>query len=54
MRDKIIAIAAFAILAGFLAILVIEVPRVDLGAVVLLTLVLAGYDFLRTFREKAK
>lgn len=54
MSDKIIAFVAFAILVGFLGILIVEVPRIDLGAVILLTVVLAGYDFLRTFRERAK
>lgn len=52
MRDMTLAIAAFAVLAAFLAILFFTVPRIDLGAVIALTLVLAGYDFIRSFREK--
>ena len=39
------ALFAFALLAAFLGILVWYVPRLDLAAVVLVTLLLAGYDF---------
>ncbi|WP_199223177.1 hypothetical protein [Oricola cellulosilytica] len=52
MRNMILAIVAYAILTGFLAILFFTVPRADLGAVIALTLGLAGYDFIRNFREK--
>jgi hypothetical protein len=37
-------LTAFAALAAFLGILVYWVPRIDLTAVILFTLALAGYD----------
>ena len=52
MRDTVLSIVAFLILVGFLGILLYEVPRVDLGGVIVFTLVLAGYDFLRALRER--
>ncbi len=45
MTDKIMALAAFVVLAIFLGILVWFVPRIDLGAVVAVTLFLVAYDF---------
>jgi uncharacterized membrane protein YfcA len=55
MTDKILALMAFLVLAGFLGILVRFVPRVDLIVVVVLCLILAGADFyLATFRRKKK
>lgn len=45
MRDTLLAIAGFLVLLGFLAILVMWVPRVDLTIVVLITLGMAAYDF---------
>ena len=45
MRDRLMAILSFAVLTLFLGVLVWNVPRLDLGAVVLATLALAGYDF---------
>jgi hypothetical protein len=44
MTDFLMRLLAFALLVGFLGILVGDVPRVDLGAVVLVTLALTGYD----------
>lgn len=44
MIDQVLRAAAFAALVGFLGILVYWVPRVDLAAVILLTLALAAYD----------
>ena len=41
---RVLALVAFAVLAGFLAILAIEVPEPDLVAVIVLTVVLAGWD----------
>lgn len=46
MTDRLMATFAFLVLTGFLAILVWFVPRLDLGAVVAVTLLLAGYDLL--------
>lgn len=45
MTDLILKAFAFAILAAFLGILVIWVPRIDLGLVIAVTLVLTGIDF---------
>jgi hypothetical protein len=44
MTDALMRLAAFAALIAFLGILIWYVPRLDLGAVALVTLVLAGYD----------
>ena len=44
MTDQLMRLAAFAALAAFLGILVYWVPRIDLTAVILVTLALAGYD----------
>lgn len=45
MLEKIIGIAAFAVLVGFMAILFGFVPDVDLAIVVVVVALLAGYDF---------
>ncbi len=47
MTDQLMRAAAFAALVGFLGVLVVWVPRVDLTAVILVTLALAGYDLFR-------
>lgn len=47
MIDRVVALLAFAVLAGFLGILLWNVPRLDLGAVIVVTLLLGGYDFVR-------
>lgn len=44
--NRLTALFAFLVFAGFLAILVIEVPSIDLVLVIALTAALAGYDFL--------
>lgn len=46
--NRALAILAFAALAGFLGILVVEVPSPDLIAVVVLTAVLAGIDLFKS------
>jgi len=51
MSDAIMRLAAFALLVGFLGILVWHVPRLDLGAVVLVTLIAAGYDLFVVSRR---
>lgn len=51
MTDKIMALIAYAILFGFLVVLILYVPRWDLGGVILATLLLAGYDTLLAVRE---
>lgn len=45
MNDRIPALVGFLMLAVFLAILVWHVPRLDLGAVVAVTLAFAAWDF---------
>ena len=47
MTDQLMRAAAFATLVGFLGILVFWVPRIDLTAVILVTLGLAAYDLFR-------
>ena len=45
MSDRLMQIAAFLVVAGFLGIVFYHVPRLDLGAVIVITLVGIGYDF---------
>lgn len=45
MTDRIMAIVAYLVLLGFLVVLVVGVPHLDLIAVAVITLVLAGWDF---------
>ena len=45
MTRYALALLSFLALAGFLGILLWGVPRLDLGLVIALTLVLAGIDF---------
>jgi hypothetical protein len=45
MIDKLLAILAFGVLVVFLGVLVWKVPRLDLGAVVVITLLFVAYDF---------
>lgn len=47
MTARILALVAFLVLGGFLFILGWALQRVDLWAVVILTLALAGWDFVR-------
>ena len=51
MTDTFLKLLAFAFLAGFLGILFLWVPRIDLGIVLGITLLLAGIDF---FWKRAK
>ena len=46
MRQHILPVLAIAFLLGFLGILVWEVPRLDLGVVVAVTLFFAVWDLL--------
>lgn len=52
MSDLIPKILAFAALAIFLGILIWHVPRIDLGAVLLLSVCLAAWDFFAPSRGK--
>ncbi|MCF3972606.1 hypothetical protein [Paracoccus salsus] len=51
MTDKIMAIVAYLVLLCFLGILLWHVPRLDLGGVLLFTLVLAGVDTAQVLRS---
>jgi hypothetical protein len=42
--ERLLSVVSFALLCAFLAVLVIHVPRVDLGAVLLISVLLCGYD----------
>lgn len=50
--DRLLALLALLILAGFLGILVAFVPSIDLIAVVGLTLALAVFDMYRSTRRR--
>ena len=53
MLDKILGVAAILVLFGFMAVLVIFIPDVDLILVTLVVSSLAGYDFFITlFKPK--
>lgn len=53
MLDKILGVAALAVLAGFMAVLVIFVPDFDLILVTVVVTAMAAYDFYITlFRSK--
>ena len=49
---RLLALIAFAVFTGFLAILAFEVPSPDLIAVILLTTALVAYDFFSSTRKK--
>jgi len=51
MSDALMRLVAYALLVAFLGILVWYVPRFDLGGVVLLTLLAAGYDLFVVSRR---
>lgn len=46
--NRLLALLAFLIFAGFLLILAIEVPSPDLIAVIALTVALAAYDMIKS------
>lgn len=52
MRDMMLVILALAVLCGFFGILLWFVPRWDLGSVIAITLLLAGYDLLLHGRRR--
>jgi hypothetical protein len=51
MNDIAMRLFAFLTLAGFLGILVLHVPRIDITLLVLGTLACAGYDFFFAHRR---
>lgn len=55
MLDRIIGILAFAVLVGFMGVLLGFVPDVDLAIVVVVVALLSGYDFyLMLFKNNEK
>jgi hypothetical protein len=50
--NKVMALFAFAVLLGFLGILLSHVPRWDLIGVVTVTVALAGWDLIQNMRDK--
>lgn len=54
MIDRVLAVLAYLTLVCFLAVLVWHVPRWDLGLVVLITVVLAGFDTAQIMRRHAQ
>jgi hypothetical protein len=52
--NRIMAIFAFLVLVGFLAILMIHVPRLDLGAVIVVTILLAAWDLFTTHGNRKR
>lgn len=51
MTDRIMGLMGIATLAGFLGILLWKVPRVDLGAVIAITLALVLWDFFSSAQK---
>ena len=45
MSDRLMQIVAVLAVAGFLGIVLMHVPRLDLGAVIVITLAAMVYDF---------
>lgn len=52
MRNRILSLIAFSVLAGFFGILVVEVPSPDLIIIVALVVGLAGYDFFTSHSKR--
>jgi hypothetical protein len=54
-RNRIVALFALALLCVFFGILLVRVGRIDLGAVILITLALAAYDlWSQLFRRRTR
>lgn len=53
MSDKIMALVALATMVAFLAVVIVEVPHLDLAIVVIVVSLMAAYDFfLAIFRQR--
>lgn len=50
--NRLMALAALVVLIGFLSILLIHVPRLDLALVIGVTVVLAGWDVYTGFSNR--
>lgn len=44
LTERLMSVAAFALFVVFLGVLIVYVPRADLGVVLLVTILLCGYD----------
>ncbi|MEC5322489.1 hypothetical protein [Aurantimonas sp. A3-2-R12] len=44
LTERLMSVVAFAMLVVFLGVLILYVPRVDLGVVLLVTILLCAYD----------
>jgi len=51
--NRILGVIAFLAMFGFIGVLVLEVPRWDLGAVALLVIALLAIDFSSVFRKRS-
>lgn len=51
LTDRIMAVFAYAVIAGFLGILIWYVPRTDLGVVIIITLLVIAWDFFAPERS---
>lgn len=54
MLDKLLATISLAMLIGFMLIVTAFVNEPDLRIIVVVVLVMAVYDFVRTFRRNGK
>ncbi len=52
MINRLVAGFAFVVMLGFLGILLLHVPRLDLGLVIAATLLLAAIDLYRNAGER--
>lgn len=52
MINRLVVALSFALFLGFLGILLWFVPRLDLGAVILVTVLLTGYDLYQSAGER--
>jgi hypothetical protein len=50
--DRLLGFVAFAVLAAFLGILMWYVPRLDLGAVIVITLLFVAWDFFASHGDR--
>lgn len=50
MTEKIIGVLAFLMLVAFLGILIVHLPRLDLITVIVITVLLAGWDLVLNLR----
>jgi hypothetical protein len=54
MRETILAAFAIAVLLAFLGILLWEVPRLDLGVIIAVTVIFAVWDLLTSHGDRTR